>query len=242
MQWLSVISDRDKLAADAAVMDVKRAMANKEAEDGEARLAQGAPDRGEDADDNIDYEFECSDDDESAAVMVLATEENVALKKHEGGGGAQEDASLVNPLERVAMTQEERLEKRLAKLQREAEESERRERAREDAQEAAQEAAAASGKRMRPEEQEAEAAAAAAAAAAAKKQKRAAAAVMRPLTEEEIASVLRDDPNVTLQKLIGLFKTSLGSDPDKKSKFNKLVAKMAVIKTVDGQKVLRLRQ
>jgi hypothetical protein len=73
-----------------------------------------------------------------------------------------------------------------------------------------------------------------------KKQKKLAAAV-RPITEEEIVSLLQNDPNMTLQKLIALFKNSFGTDPDKKSKFQKIVAKVAVTKTVDSEKVLRLK-
>jgi plasmid maintenance system antidote protein VapI len=72
-----------------------------------------------------------------------------------------------------------------------------------------------------------------------KKQKKV--ATILPITEEEIVGLLRNDPNMTLAKLIGLFKNSFGTDPDKKSKFQKIVAKVAVTKTIDGNKVLRLK-
>lgn len=240
----------DKLAAEAAVIDVKRAITNKELDALESQQALGAPERGEEEDDNMDYEFECSDDDESATVMPLLGGPD---KK---GAEQDEEEAGENPLERKQLTAEERLAQRLAKLQREHEEIERREREEEERERTQAEAVGQffflffcfcflnsfliGVKRERPTGAAAVATAAEPGDAPVKKQKKAPAAVL-PITEEEIVGLLRNDPNMTLQKLIGLFKTSFGTDPDKKSKFQKIVAKVAVTKTVDGNKVLRLK-
>jgi hypothetical protein len=230
----------DKIAAEAAVIDEKRAIAaaKEGADDGQV-VGGGGGDKEEAGEDNIDYEFECSDDDESAAVMVLATDENKALKKKEGGGGGGDEAdeALENPLEVKKLTAEEKVERRLKELQKEYDEAERREREAEEAATAAAEASAP----KREREEDATTVGVPTGEGAQKKAKKVA-TVARPLTEEEVVSVLQNDPNVTLQKLIGLFKTSFGTDPAKKSHFMKLIAKLAVTNTVDGNKVLRLRE
>ncbi len=117
----------DKLAAEAAVIDVKRAIINKEVDALENQLAIGAPEKGEDEDDNMDYEFECSDDDESATVMPLLGAGD-KKKKDRAGEDDEEEEDIENPLERKMLTAEERLAQRLAKLAKEHEEIEKRER------------------------------------------------------------------------------------------------------------------
>ena len=126
----------------------------------------------------------------------------------------------MNPLERSVKTQEEKLAERLKALHEEYEEIERQQREEE-------------SKRAREDDGKEE--------AGTKKRKKEP-VVMRPLTKEALLEVLQSDPNVTLAKLIGLFKHSLGNDIDKKKKFMKLVAEVATTKTVDGQKVLRVKQ
>jgi hypothetical protein len=120
-------------------MDVKRAITNKEVEALESQQALGGPEKGEDEDDNIDYEFECSDDDESATVMPLLGGPDKKKKKKNKNGEEEDDDEdeIENPLERKVLTAEERLAKRLEKLQKEHEEIERKEREEEEERERA---------------------------------------------------------------------------------------------------------
>ena len=199
----------DRVAAEAAVMDVKKAIVNKEADDEERRelglYGGGGGGDDEDQDNGADFEFECSDDDESAAVMTLTTADD------------QKEKEIENPLERKVLTMEEKLER---KLRKEFEEMERRQEKREREEQEADEEG---------EKQE-------------KVKKLKKAPTILPLTEQEVIRVLQNDPNVTLSKLIEMFKPSFGTDVDKKNKWLKIVTKVAIQKKVGGVKVLRIRE
>jgi hypothetical protein len=213
----------DKLAAEALVVDAKRAILNQGVDKEERRELYGEENADEAKDDNVDYEFEFSDDDESAAVMMLGD-----------GKKDDEDVKLVNPLAKKVLTQEEKMDIKLKEWTKEYEEAERLQKEQEEKEKkrAREEEEAGGGEGGEDKNNETK--------KRAKKEK--AAVVMRPLTEEEVKNVLRNDPNVTLLKLIGLFKTSIGNDMDKKGKFMKIVSKVAVTKVIDGNKILRLKQ
>lgn len=234
----------NKQVAEAAVADAKKAILNKEIDDMEHMdAAGGAGVADEDGEGNMDYSFEWSDDDESAAVMVLATEENKFLEKKSGVNADEE--GLENPLQKRVLTQEEKLEKRLKKLQEEYDEIEKKEQEAKAALESSNNNAddvKLGAKRERVEGEEP----VAPGEAKKKKNKTAsesvAAVSTRELNEEEVIKALRDDPMMTLNKLINLFKHTWASDLDKRSKFMKIVAKVAVSKKVQGNKVLKLRE
>jgi phage regulator Rha-like protein len=214
----------DKLAAEAAVVDVKRSIVDRDAGMETERDVRGERPENDVGDDMMENAlFEWSDDDEAAEVMLLATDEAKNLKELKAEDGAEE---MENPLAKRMLTQEEKLEKRLAQLNAEYEEIERQERKKE--------TEAAEGKRGRGEGEDAE--------EVGQKKRKKEPVVIRPLTDAELIEVLRSDPMVTLAKLIDIFKNSIAGDLGKKTKFMKMVARIAVTKKVDGQSVLRIRE
>ena len=193
----------DKLAAEAAVMDVKKTIVDRDADMETERDGRGERAETDAADEGMENAlFEWSDDDEAAEVMLLATDDAKNLKELKAEGG-DEVASMENPLAKHVMSQEEKLEKRLEQLNAEYEEIERQE------QKKQEELEAVEGKRGRGggggEEVE----------ETGQKKRKKEPVVIRPLTEEELIQVLRSDPMVTLAKLIDIFKNSLAGDLQK---------------------------
>lgn len=228
----------DKMAAEAAALEDKRAEIGREIEAEERRELVGKAADDEQKEDNVDYEFEFSDDDDAAAVMVLATDADRGDEK-EKDKGDPEDEGLENPLAPRVLSPEEKLEKWLKKFSQEIEEQERKEREEEEAKQKQQQEEEEGNQKKRDRDGEGGGGEGEDDGTLKKRKKQ---VVILPLTEEEVVSALKQDPNMTTPKLISLFKPSFGTDTEKKARFLKIVAKVAVTKTVAGMKVLRLKE
>lgn len=222
----------DKLAAEAAVVEAKRAIANKIADDEEQRDLRGVAIKGEAIEDGMEFEFEWSDDDEAAEVMVLANESVATLKEKQK---ALPEGVEENPLAPKMLTKEEKLAKQLDAMNKEYEKQQEQERLRKQGIKTEEE------ERKRPRDDASpEDAVAPNAEEGVKKIKKE--VIKLPLNEEELIRVLRENPNLTAPELLALFKASFEDSVEKKAKFMRMMKKLVIQKTVAGRKVLRLKE